>query len=205
LHDLDCSKLQTNTIQQENGKLSGSEIGISVFKSQGGSYMAKHSRLLQSSKGFTLIELMIVVAIIGILAAIAIPNFMTYQAKARQSEAKVGLGGIFTTAVSYFAENGTYNPPNGGAGLGYQPAGNPRYAFYYGTPATMLNVGQQVALQFQTPPCFTILQNPTAAVAATAAGFTAGARGNVDSDDTCDEWTINDIRDLKNQINDVAS
>src|SRR2546422_9058413 len=51
---------------------------------------------LKGPEGFTLIELMIVVAIIGILAAVAILNFMRYQAKAKQAEAKIGLGGIWT-------------------------------------------------------------------------------------------------------------
>ena len=50
----------------------------------------------KGKKGFTLIELMIVVAIIGILAAIAIPNFLQFQAKSKQSEAKSNLGAIFT-------------------------------------------------------------------------------------------------------------
>uniref|UniRef100_UPI00117E9790 type IV pilin protein n=1 Tax=Nitrospira cf. moscoviensis SBR1015 TaxID=96242 RepID=UPI00117E9790 len=57
----------------------------------------------RKQEGFTLIELMIVVAIIGILAAIAIPNFVAYQAKSRQSEAKVNLGAIFTSATAFAA------------------------------------------------------------------------------------------------------
>src|SRR2546422_827636 len=68
----------------------------------------KKKRRLKVNAGFTLTEIMIVVAIISILAAIAIPNFMNYQAKARQSEAKVGLGGIFTAATAYYASNATY-------------------------------------------------------------------------------------------------
>ena len=58
--------------------------------------------------GFTLIELMIVVAIIGLLAAIAIPNFQNYQCKAKQSEAKYSLGNILTSQDAYVAENDTY-------------------------------------------------------------------------------------------------
>ncbi len=63
---------------------------------------------LRKQEGFTLIELMIVVAIIGILAAIAIPNFLTYQMKSRQSEAKTNLQAIKTSMVSFQGEQGCY-------------------------------------------------------------------------------------------------
>jgi type IV pilus assembly protein PilA len=63
---------------------------------------------LKGQKGFTLIELMIVVAIIGILAAIAIPNFLQYQMKSRQSEAKTNLQAIRTSEIAFQAERGCY-------------------------------------------------------------------------------------------------
>jgi len=63
---------------------------------------------LKGQKGFTLIELMIVVAIIGILAAIAIPNFLTYQLKSRQAEAKTNLQAIKTSEIAFQAERGCY-------------------------------------------------------------------------------------------------
>jgi type IV pilus assembly protein PilA len=58
--------------------------------------------------GFTLIELMIVVAIIGILAAIAIPNFLRFQLKAKSSEGKTNLAAIRTAEQSYYSEFGRY-------------------------------------------------------------------------------------------------
>src|SRR5438876_8020394 len=75
-------------------------------------------------KGFTLIELMIVVAIIGILAAIAIPNFIKFQARSKQSEAKTNLKAIFTAEKSWFGEHDSY----GSFGtVGYNPERGNRY------------------------------------------------------------------------------
>ncbi len=64
----------------------------------------------KAQKGFTLIELMIVVAIIGILAAIAIPNFLRFQLKSKSSEGKVNIAAIRTAEESYLAEFGAYVP-----------------------------------------------------------------------------------------------
>jgi type IV pilus assembly protein PilA len=83
----------------------GCEGAKLVNNQQGGSTMFKQ---LKGQKGFTLIELMIVVAIIGILAAIAIPNFLQYQMKSRQSEAKTNLQAIKTSEVAFQGEQGCY-------------------------------------------------------------------------------------------------
>lgn len=59
-----------------------------------------------NQKGFSLVELMVVVAIIGILASIAIPNFQRFQRKARQSGAKIELGGMYTAQQTFITEWG---------------------------------------------------------------------------------------------------
>ena len=61
-----------------------------------------------SFEGFTLIELMIVVAIVGVLAAIALPNFSKFACRSKQSEARIALKAIFVAEESYRAEFSQY-------------------------------------------------------------------------------------------------
>lgn len=90
-------------------------------------------KLRGNSKGFTLIELMIVVAIIGILAAIAIPNFLKYQCKARQSEAKSNLGAIRVNEEAYYAEYDTYSAET--SKIGFEIKGVKKYDYSLETAA----------------------------------------------------------------------
>jgi type IV pilus assembly protein PilA len=63
---------------------------------------------LNDNKGFTLIELMIVIAIIGILAAIAIPQFSAYRRRSYNSSAKSDARNIATAQEAYYVDNSTY-------------------------------------------------------------------------------------------------
>jgi type IV pilus assembly protein PilA len=119
--------------------------------------MRQLSKIHKDSKGFTLVELMIVVAIIGILAAIAIPNFRNYQMKAKRGELPMNLKAIKVAEVSFQAENDTFlvltaSPvaiaalsaakqtwaDNGNfAVVGWQPTG-PVYGSYAGAATTAI-------------------------------------------------------------------
>jgi len=68
----------------------------------------KFVKAMKDQKGFSIIELMIVVGIIGVLATMAVPKFQSFQAKAKRAEVKTTLGHIFTLEEAYALDNNAY-------------------------------------------------------------------------------------------------
>ena len=166
----------------------------------------------REQKGFTLIELMIVVAIIGILAAIAIPNFLRYQAKSRQSEARTNLGAIFVSEVAYFGENARYGSFQE---VGYALAATTN-RYTYRSPANGGAAGSTGAAAVDMLPAGIGTNSPentivpsgaTVAGAGIAGAFTATACGNIDGDATIDQWHVNDVKQnlMIPDVNDVTT
>jgi type IV pilus assembly protein PilA len=163
--------------------------------------------MLKGKKGFTLIELMIVVAIIGILAAIAIPNFLKFQAKSKQSEAKSNLGAIFTGELAYFGEQNMYG---GFSQINWSPSGTPRYHYTLTGWADNALTGVGALVAGITVPAWTAnINNATdngtlidmsgaSPSYTTTVPFTfwAGAGGKISNSTVTDGWMINEKRIL---------
>lgn len=131
---------------------------------------------------------LVLVAIVGILAAIAIPDFLKFQAKAKQSEAKTNMGAIFTCQVAYFGENNQYG--NTFEDINWGPEGNTRYSYFLPGEVIQARLGGP----YQLPEGIETLVGETT--------FQAIAVGNIDNDDDLDVWMINDLKILKNLMRD---
>ncbi len=144
----------------------------------------------QKESGFTLIEVMMVVMILGIVSAIAVPNFLRYQAKARQAEARQNLGGIFVAEIAYFGELSRYGTFNQ---IGFSVAGaSNRYTYRSGIGGDNI--------QSSIPPGVGVVAEGTCGGVIPASqntspmGFTATASANLDQDAYIDHWFVNDVK-----------
>jgi len=79
---------------------------------------------MKKKQSFSLIELMVVIAIAVFLATLAMPNLFRFLAKAKRTEAYMNLGSIYTAQKAYFAEHNRYSSTlSGEGGIGWQPEG----------------------------------------------------------------------------------
>ena len=86
------------------------------------------SRMKRLRQGFSLLEVMIVVVIIGILATLAYPSLEGYLQRSKQTETKVGLSAVYTAQKIYFAINQTYADSLSNLDVHLETGGSSRYS-----------------------------------------------------------------------------
>ena len=158
--------------------------------------MIKISRKAQ--RGFTLIELMIVVAIIGILAAVAIPAFMDYMKKGKRSEAELNLDAIKKANKTAFVENSSYiNQTSGGFTPGATCCAAGGVTKCVANAAAWQGNAAWDALDFEITESHYYVYSYLAGAGATS--YTATAHGDLDCDGTFGDYVLNGLSAGGNQ------
>lgn len=150
---------------------------------------------MQAKNGFSLIELMIVVAIMAILAMISMPSFMKYLAKAKRAEAYMQLSSLYAAQKAYWAEHGRYSTQLAGkGGIGWSPEG-----YRGGGPSEKFNYtygfGGTEGQNYFTGKLNTS-SNHLAKAYANEKGFLALAAGDIDGDGTPDILAVDEHNNI---------
>jgi len=174
-------------------------------------------RTWKTEEGFTLVELMVVVAIVGILSAVAIPNFKKYQAKAKTSEARLQLASIYSAETSLQSDYDAFGTCLEEAGYIF-PTANNYYAVGFAAanstanqiiidnggvcPSVTFSGGATKRAYGATPATKANLTSviTTAVIPNEGDQFIAGAIGNISPDVSVaanwDQWTVTENKVL---------
>ena len=175
----------------------------------------------KGQKGFSLIELMMVVVIIGVLAGVGIPQYQKFQMRARQSEVKSLLSSMYTSQKAFFAEwNQFYGDFNAVAyglngNLGYRvsfgssnvngPATHPNTTYRNAAPAV---VNSTAFCSLATNGCNDLQAKAagidTVGVNTTLTTFRFGGAANLDDDPANDTWSIDHNKTFTQSTDDIS-
>ncbi len=179
---------------------------------------------VKSQGGFSLIELMMVVVIIGVLAGVGIPQYQKFQMKARQSEVKSLLSSMYTSQKAFYAEwnqyYGDFNAVGYGLSgdLGYNvgfrgagrngPATHPSPTYRGRPPVVRSANSNNMCPANGSRGCTVTKARSNATVAGTQANlnnFRFGGLANLDDDGTLDQWRITEDKVFEQTSDDITN
>lgn len=142
------------------------------------------------------VDIITLAGVAGVLAAIAVPNFLKFQAKAKQSSVKSGLRSLFTSQMAYFAENGRYCRSFQECGMSDAYLADGPYMYFIGDDV----LSSQPSYEVQQ--AYDLMNDLGITPVVTDTGFVIVAVGNIDTDSDLDVWTIDDSNLLYNVVSD---